>query len=194
MAVVTQTEFPVPVFVPYERPPQAQTLWSAIPRGLYSLVIANAVLDAKPVNDDALLVIPATLPRNYAYVFQDMAWSMVQGRASDWHDRCQINLQTFFRGNRDLQMHWMVGSETTGQNNNTRVLVHSDGTGGFKPMPRFPLLDEDGAGVQFTFHAWDNADTVSTAGTFDFYASFWQFDLEQIRKYPINSPLPVQAR
>ncbi len=197
MAVDVQVAFPVETFTPYERPPDSVALWTAIPRGLVSFIV-SAQLDAKAIGDQALLSIPGALPQNYGYVFNEIGWTIVQDVANDWRDRCNLNMQTWYRQASGpillgMNANFSFGTQTVSLDNQTRALITSDRTG----MPsKTPMVAPEGANfIQFNFNAW-NGDTVNAGavGVVDFYLSYWQFDLEQIRKYPINSPLPVQAR
>lgn len=196
MALDLQNIFATPVYIPYERPPDSVALWTAIPRGLFSFVV-SAALDAKAIGDEALVSILGTLPPNFAYVMEGAHWNIVQNRAFDWEDRVNLNLQNFFRSPVNtgvaLTANYAHGSQTNAQNSQTRSIISSNNT---EPWPSFPMVAPDGtSGVAINFSGWNN-DTVNatTVGTINFWISFWQFDLEQIRKYPINSPLPVQAR
>jgi len=202
MALDIQTVTPVVIYTPYERPPQAQTLWTAIPRGMHS-VVASVELDAKAINDDALLTIQHTLPGSYAYVMESLYFGIVQNRALDWGDRVNLNIQNFFRGTTGLMValtaNYVTGFVRTNQDDTTRVTSSAGGGAATDPQghtgfPTFPLIDTNFTGVQINFSAWNNNNTASTAGILDFYINFWQFDLEQVRKFPINSPLPVQLR
>lgn len=197
MALVIQQEQFVQSYIPYERPPDNIALWSAIPRGMVQFTI-SAALDAKPVNDDALLSMLATLPPNFGYVLADIHLSLIQNRAQDWNDTVTLNLQNFFRkGVAGLTGNYMFAFDVSAQDNNTIVMHQGSSRAGqgASKLPHFPLVAFEGtSGVLINFQAWNNLDTVSTIGLIESYITFWQFDLEQIRKYPINSPLPVQLR
>lgn len=194
MALVTQNATARSVYVPYERPPDVQTLWTAIPRGLFSLVQSSVALTTKPVNDDFLLNIAGTLPPNFGYVFESTHFSIAQNVASDWGDSVLLNLQNFFRGdgNNGLNANIVSGFFETDRATTTKCL---DRTISSTPYPTFPMIAPQGSGGILTnFSGFNNQNPASSGGTFQYWLSFWQFDLEQIRKYPINSPIPVQAR
>jgi len=199
MALVLQQIFPDVVYTPYERPPQTISMWTAIPRGMHSLV-ASVALTAKPVNDTYLMTIVATLPPNFAYVMESLYFGIVVDQAEDFRNRVNLNIQNFFRGGpAGLTANYTSGFVSTSPDNETRSISRNGGDGssngaGNTPWPTFPLTGGNTAGVQINFSAWNNTATVAAAGTIDFYLNFWQFDLEQLRKYPVNSPLPVQMR
>ncbi len=195
MALDIQTVFPVRAYTPYERPPDIVALWSAIPRGMLSFTAFEA-LDAKALNDEALVTIPWVLPSNFAYVLESLHFSITQNRAQDWSDRVNLNLQNFARwGVVGLNGNYRRGFEASTQDVNTRTITDIGGNEGITSFPTFPLVNPETAnGVAFNFNAFNNTATAATAGTLHFYCNFWEFDLEQVRKYPINSPVPVQLR
>lgn len=193
MALVIQNQAMTNVYVPYERPPQAYTLWSAIPRGLQSFVVDGQVLDAIVVGDDALLNLTATLPPNFGYVMSELNFGLAQTGGASWSNRMQLNLQNFYRAPEDISLalagNWPQNMEAVAQNNTTRTSNIS------QPLPAFPMIGTPGStGIQVVISTFNNAQNAVAAGTINAFISFWQFDLEQIRKFPINSPQPVHNR
>ncbi len=195
MTLQIQNETGVGVYTPYERPPQPYTLWSAIPRGLQSFLY-SASLDAILVGDDALLNLNATLPPNFAYVMADCNLTVAMVAAGpDWSGTFNLNLQNFFRAPEDdslgLAMNYvgfMTGSSVLDDSKSIRM-------DGKWALPRFPLIGTAGTtGIQQVLSCFNRAQTARAAGTLNAYTSYWVFDLEQVRKYPINSPQPVHSR
>lgn len=196
MALVIQTEVGVGVYTPYERPPQPLTLWSAIPRGLQSF-LWTAQLDLIGVGDDALLNLNATLPPNFAYVMADCNLTITQSNAGaeavQWAITANLNLQNFYRASSTLSVglssDWPQDMVRWAQDDSRRTMSLT------QPWPRFPIIGSDGTtGVLINLSTFNNAQLARAVGTINGYISFWQFDLEQVRKYPINSPLPTHAR
>jgi len=198
VALVIQNVDLVEDYIPFERPPQNVTLWSAIPRGIVSFIAATVAIDVKPVNDDFLLNLKATLPPNYGYVFMDANVTISQSTAFSWTSSgsgVNLNLQNFYRAN---------GSASGGLSCNwAQEMVLSDPSQNFQqasmsviqPWPSFPMIAPPGfSGILANLSAGNSQDLVTLGGVVDAYMSFWQFDLEQIRKYPINSPFPTHAR
>lgn len=188
MAQVTTAISFVGSFQPFERPPQAVALWTAIPRGLQSFT-ATGVLDAKPINDTQLLTITATLPPNFGYVFADVALEVTQDVAAAWDQAFILNLQSFYRGGvPGLSITAPLASQVGGFDT---VRAFADKTGAFS----FPIVGNKGSsGVLINLQATNQAAPAGAAGGINAYISFWQFDLEQLFKYPINSPIPTNAR
>ncbi len=194
MALVIQNKPTIADFVPYERPPQPYTLWSAIPRGLQSFIVSSDQLEAKPVNDTFLLNITLTLPPNFAYVMADMNIGIIQDRAVDWDNKCNLNVQNFYRANVTLSVglasNWLQEFPTNAADDTQRTNL-----GLISLLPTYPIIGSQGtSGALIVASMWNNNATVAATGTINAYFSFWQFDLEQVRKYPINAPVPVHSR
>ncbi len=193
MALVIQNEAMTPSYVPYERPPQPLTLWTAIPRGLQSFIVDGQSLDVILVGDDALLNLQATLPPNFGYVMQDMNVTLIQAGGQAWAAKINLNLQNFYRTTENLSValngNWVQNMDASALDDSTRSLSLE------QPWPSFPMIGTPGtSGIQVNISTFNDAQVARAAGTIHAYIAFWQFDLEQIRKFPINSPYPIQAR
>lgn len=193
MALVIQNEAAVSSFVPYERPAQPYTLWSAIPRGLQSFIVDGQVLDLIAAGDGALLNIQGVLPPNFGYVMMDLNLTLAMASAGiDWAATMSLNLQNFYRApglSLALAGNWPQSMASVSQDSSTRQLLQT------QAWPTFPIIGTPGtSGIQINVSTFNNAGTARAVGTIQFYIAFWQFDLEQIRKFPINSPQPVQLR
>jgi len=195
MALQIQNVALVEDYVPFERPPQNITLWSAIPRGVVSFFAAGVALDTKTINNDMLLNLNATLPPNYGYVFMDANLTIAQSTSNAWNTGCNLNLQNFYRANGSsaigLTGNWfqdMQSSDPATQFEQVSMRVTQD-------WPAFPMIGVPGSSGILAVHSAGNPlDPATSGGTVNYYSSWWQFDLEQIRKFPINSPIPTHAR
>ncbi len=178
----------------YVRPAQPYTLWSVIPRGLQSFIVDTQQLDAISVGDGALLQLTATLPPNFAYVMVDFNLTLaMEAAGTEWATAFNLNLQNYYRANQTLSLglssDWPQQMVSRAQDTSTRALVRD------QPWPSFPLVAPQGSsGVLVVASTFNNAGNARAAGTINAYASFWQFDLEQIRNFPINTPTPFHAR
>ncbi len=194
MALIIQTEVMKSSYVPYERPPQPYTLWSAIPRGLQSFIVDTQALDAILVGNGALLQLTATLPPNFGYVMVDANLTLaMEAAGTDWSTAFNLNLQNFYRADITLSVglsgDWPQDLVSRAQDTSTRAMQR------IQPWPSFPIVAPQGtSGILIVMSAFNNAGTARAAGTINSYISFWQFDLEQIRKFPINSPSPTHSR
>jgi len=180
---------------PFERLPDPAMLWTAVPRGLRGFIVNTALLDLKPINDQQLLTLSATLPNGFAYVFAGVHLGIAQNRAGDWNDNYTLNLQNWYQGELALSSSWimpwldgLVGG--TGPPVEKNTSAHS-----MDSLPKAPMYAPTGvAGILISIQAENQQATAATAGTVNAYINFWEFDLEQARKFPINAPIPTHSR
>ncbi len=189
MAVVTDTIAMDPTYLPYERPPDTGALWTAIPRGLRGFQTFSA-LSSKPINDDQIFNLQGTLSPNYAYVFAEMGVLMTQDAATQWADEVTLNLQNWYQGFLALSMTWQYQFLDHGLGFQQKCLG-----GPLNWVPRAPMWSpKDVSGILINISAFNPNDPAANAGTVTAYINFWEFDLEQARKFPVNAPVPVHAR
>jgi len=182
-----------PESVPFERPTNPVALWTPIPRALFTFHI-SIQLDAKAATDTALLNLDATFPPGFAYIFADLNLTIRQDRAFEWSLIANLNLQNFFRAHRDvvaLNGNYTVGMASSAIDGSQLTLQQSSFT---NPWPKMIMVPTEGTvGILTRFTAWNaNATNAAAVGTIDYWISMYQYDLEQIRKFPINTLLPVR--
>ncbi len=176
---------------------ERQRLVTSVPRGLIRFFSDEAV-EAKPVNDDYIINITGSLPINFAYVLSAMSWNVVINRAPDWSDHARFRI---FNGlpngtpaNEQVAVFFMrdLSSDNTIQ---PHQLVLDYSLGSLREWYPQPLtLTPGAAGMSFTISAVNQNDTVSAAGTQDFSIAFYQYELNQAVRFPLNNPLPTAIR
>lgn len=181
-----------PTYLAYERPPDLSALWTAIPRGLRGFVVETGALAAKPVGDTQTLNLSATLPGNFAYVFAEIALTVRQDVMLNWSSEYSLNLQNFYQGGHlGLAMNYQFDFTPFGLLTDGRGVGHN----AIDQTPRSPMWAPRGtSGILIDISAFNPNGDVGAAGTVNAYISFWEFDLEQVRKFPINSPIPTHSR
>ncbi len=153
-------------------------------------------IDAKPINDDLQLDITGSLPIGFAYVFASLSWRMSVDLFGDFLDvvgfRIFNGIPTAPNGNEQ----WALLNLTDFQRNpstGTKTLEYT--RGGLREW--FPLvLSSPGPSqaMSFTLAVANPADPASAAGTQEFHAAFYQYELNQAVRFPLNFPLPVGVR
>lgn len=191
MAIVTTTINMTPTYQPFERPSDREALWSAIPRGLRGFVVEAAALDAKPLNDDQQLILLGTLPSNFAYIFAEIGLRILVDVAAAWDTEYTLILQDFYQGRADVIQQWNFDFASS----NLQRTARGQGHTAAQQVPKQPMWSpRDSAGILINIATFNAADPVGAAGTVWANINFWEFDLEQAKKYPINTPFPVHAR
>lgn len=189
MALVTTTIDASSRYIPFERPPDAAVLRTAIPRGLRIFSAVSVALDAKPINDTQLLIVQGELPRNFAYVIADLMLSVTVNVAPNWERECRLNLRNWLPGLPAIDGDWMMNVGDIGGDG--RLVLFAESV----DLPRFPLRgSQELSPVAFSLISRNVAAPAGTAGTVRFYLSFYEYDLAQIQYFPANFAPSVQLR
>jgi len=197
VALVTSTLVLTRNYSPFEGMDEATRMRTSIPRGLLRFVSTTAVA-AKPVNDDLLVVGTGSLPPGFAYVISSMSWQIIVDRAADFHSTAFFRI---FNGlpngevpNEQVSMFDFTDqSPTTAIKPNSRILEYSRGC--LREWYPQPLVQTKGAaGMSFTVQAFNANNTVQAAGTQFFNCAFYQYELNQAVRFPLNSPIPMGIR
>lgn len=192
MAVVIETFAMEPTYLPFERPSDVETLWSSIPRGLRGFTTSE-VLPLKLINDVQVFELNATLPTGFAYVFAEIGVRLAQNRAFDWDGQYSLNLRNWYQGTTagKIEMNWKLDFPSFDRNLSQRV----NGFTALDTLPKQPMWSPRGTtGIRLVISSFNSNSNAAVAGTIAAFINFWEFDLEQIRKFPINSPFPTHSR
>lgn len=195
MATVTQNITPIRTFQPFEGLSEAQRLVTSVPRGILRFQSTEAI-DAKPVNDDLVVNITCSLPPTFAYVISALNWEVEVDTAEDWtafvRARVFNGLPNADPGNNQVAAfnfsNWRFAPLIQ-----RRVLDFS--LGSIREWYPQPLVRSPGAaGMSFIVNAGNGNNNVQAAGTQDFNVAFYQYELNQAVRHPLNSPVPVGIR
>jgi len=195
VALVTQTITPTRLFSPFEGMSEAQRLVSSVPRGMLRFFSDEAV-DAKPVNDDLLINITGSLPPSFAYVLSSMSYQIQVDRAVDFDALARFRifngLPNGVPGNEQVAL-FNFTSLSSGVGVQEKILEYSRGA--LREWYPQPLVRTQGAaGISFTLRITNGNNTVQAAGTQFFNCAFYQYELNQAVRFPLNSPFPVGIR
>lgn len=190
MAVVTDNLTFLSSYTPFERPPEAVTLYSLIPRGIRRFFFQDDI-SAKPVNDKQEVLLSATLPDAFAYSLARYDAVLTQDRAQDWND---ANVLRLFNG---------IPGQPTGNavevlcNTQFVAVVGSVGNSNIShnvQLENFPAPFWSTIPGAPSFRArWiNNNATVAAAGFLQCHADFYEYDLVQAQRYWVHTPQPVR--
>ncbi len=174
----------------FVKPPDLQRQLTAIPRAIVTFAIQNGVISIKPVNDQQELNIGLTLDGNFAYRWIDLMWSLDQDVAFDWNTRGYLELTNVIR-NLELGMtlrHVVVMDDVTiVPGGGERIMART----GVDPVPAMRYIIQTPAAFPtaspvISFKATNQTAAAGIAGTTNFYASFYEYDIEQVEMFPIH--------
>lgn len=198
MAIVDDIFAPTITRQPFERPPQAETLWGAIPRGFIHFPVLDGVLQAKPINDDQHLRISGVLPAGFAYQFIQIACTIDQDVAASWSTVPILRCVNWVPGNAASQ-HMVLSSSAVNEfaDNSAveprMILRTMQQASGFE-WGRQILYQASRAAISWSFLQTNEADPAGAIGSVDFVASFLEFDLTQAQRFGVQTPVPVRGR
>lgn len=194
-AVVTDNLAYDTSYQPFERPPDHQTLYSLIPRGLRRIFLATDV-SAKPVNDQIDLFITATLPVNFAYIMTRFNLQLAGDTAGQWSTRVQLRMSNHINGQpvgTTEQVHVATNTFTPASANPTATVTAESAAEAVKSFAG-PVWAVPGGAILFRVAMTNiNAD-VGAAAFVITHAEFLEYDLTQAQRYWINTPYPVMQR
>jgi len=155
-------------------------------------------LDAKPVNDDLRVNITGSLPAGFAYIMSSISYVLGVDRAADFDDTARFRifngLPQGILGNEQVAA-FNLASYIPGQAIAIGQRILDFSRGGPREWFPQPLVRTQGAaGMSFTLEVGNGADTVQAAGTQFFNCAFYQYELNQAVRFPLNSPFPTSIR
>ncbi len=178
------------------KPPDLQREWTAMPRAIVNYNILNGVISAKPNADQQELIVSLVFEQNFAYRMADFTASLLQDVANDWITRGYFELTNAIRNTESgsTQRHAIILDDAT--------IVPGGGEAWFARaaaeinLPRYVIQALPGtqAAPIVTFKATNQNAAVGAAGTFNFYASFFEYDIEQVERFPVHWPMQTWAR
>ncbi len=179
------------------KPPDSVRGLTSMPRAMLNFAIVAGVLDAKPVNDTAELIIGVTLDANLAYRFVEMSWSVTQDTANDWRGVAYMEVLNGIRSLEALavQRHPIIVADVTRIPQAGEMWVASFRDTLDSPRYIFQTNPRGSpAAPVVTFKAANDTAAPGAAGTVDFHCSFMEFDIEQVELYPSFWPQLAYSR
>jgi len=193
MAIVL-TGFPSNfVRVPFLKPPDMVRMQTAIPRAVVWFVTTLGVLPAKPLNDQQKIQFSTLLPLTFAYRMIGANINVQQDNTDDWNVNGECKISNSMRG-QPLGTNTNHGMES--QNGSTFAAITGNRNYFFAPttMPTFILQSiapNTQAGCDFRFG--NDAAAAGGAGVVNFWAYFYEYDIEQVQMFPPLVPALTYA-
>ncbi len=179
----------------FVKPPDEVRQWTAWPRAIVNFNILDGVISAKPVNDQQELIIGMTLDSNLAYKMGDLCISLVQDVANDWNVRGYIEITN---GVRNLvagatQRHAVILDDAFRVPQGGEMWIGR--TAAEVNMPRYVIQTTPAGNTPvITFKATNQSAAVGAAGTVNFFVSFFEYEIEQVERFPIHYATQTYSR
>ncbi len=180
----------------FETPPPQSLAYTAIPHAIVRFSLNEVAISAKPVNDSQELTISISLPRNFAHQLLELNASLTQDVANNWTSRSYLEITN-----------GMGNDVPTGQTNRWAFVnedinrIPGGGEGfitrwlGVNSVPRHIIeANTPVATPVISFKVSNQNVAVGAAGTFSFWLTFMEFEIEQVRRFGVHFPIPTYSR
>ncbi len=154
------------------------------PRSIVNFNVFDGTLSAKPVNDTQNIVIAIDLPIAFAYRMIELNCVLFQDVADNWERGVLLDVTNAIRNLQtgQRQVHPSNSISTVRRNTTGIWAVDLD-------VPRYIMQAvQPAVAATITFEASNNNAVVGAAGTINFFASFFEYEIEQAMMYPIHYP------
>ncbi len=196
MALVTQAVTPSRFYTPFEGMTEAHRLVTSVPRGLIKFE-AEIASTAKPINDDYQLNITGSLPGGFAHILSSLSFQIQADTSVGFEDAVRFRIfngiPTGVTNNSQIALFELDSFILKNVSNEQRILTYRLGSvREWFPQPLWPRPGSNA--TSFTLDASNGADPAMAAGTILFHIAFYQYELNQAVRFPLNSPIPVGIR
>lgn len=176
------------------KPPDLVRNETAMPRALINFTLQEATVDAKPSTDQQELDVTMALDSKFAYRLVDFNASLLQDVANDWLNRAYFEVSDAVR---DLpagstQRHTVNLEDTRRNTSALEMWIARMGRG--DSFPAYVIQSVGGLPIACHFFATNQTSAAGLAGTLDFFASFFEYEIEQVQRWPVHSPLLTYER
>ncbi len=190
MAIVTDTfgaDFKRTSFI---KIPDAPRMFTALPRSVVTFTVQTGVVTAKPINDQQVLLVAIDLPLEFAYRMLELNCSLLQDVATSWEPVAHLEITN---GIRNLEQGLATRHPTTVVSLPRRAALNMWLTD--MVVPSYVMqANRPGIMPTITFEATNVQDPAGAAGTVQFYASFLEYEIEQVQVFPVHSPTLTYGR
>ncbi len=183
----------------FVKPPDLLRQYTAIPRAIVNFNLLNGVISAKPANDQQELILSIVLDTNFAYRWVDFSFALIQDVANSWLNRGYIEITNGIRNLEpgSTERHVVTFDDLTRIPVPSEMLVaRAPSANTVSDIPRYVIQrpPDGNSGPIITVKATNQTDPAGLAGTVNFFASFFEFDIEQAEAFPIHNPLMNMSR
>jgi len=194
MAVVTDTFVPIISRTVFLKPRDMVRELTPIPRALLNFTVAAAAVSAKPLNDTYHSSVSIVLPFQFAYRLVELTQSIRQDTANDYADTAYLQVVNGIRRIPQgviIDFPWSIASSFTTVSLEMNVVVPQHGNKAPRGILQ-SILPRISPVVTFISHNVTAA--AAAAGNLSFFASFLEYDLEQVERYPVHYPVQIFSR
>lgn len=180
--------------VPFIKPPDLARQFTPIPRARVDFINNNVVIPLKPVNDQQNFQIACNVPTTFAYRLLSSLIKVRQDQADNWDAVGQLQITNGMRGQTlgQVSTHPIVSELTNSFSTILPERLYFTAPDRAAPTYIIQSLSRDVAPV-IDFRLSNNDVTAAAAGVLQFFASFYEYDIEQVEMFPALIPTLTYA-
>jgi len=170
--------------VPYIKPPDLQRMFTAIPRARVDFTVIGGTVPAKGLNDQLNLQVLTNLPLTFAYRLISFTAAILIDEGQGWDNVGQLQITNGMRGAAPGQVnkHPLVSERTNSFSVITPEQLYFLTANG---LPTYMIQAvRPGVAPVVDFRFSNQATEDSAAGTIEFFASFYEYEIEQVQMFP----------
>ncbi len=198
MALVNDSFVPTITRTVFLKPRDMVRELTPIPRALLNFSVAAAAVTLKAMNDTYRADVSIVLPFQFAYRLMELTQTINQDIANDY---ASVPFLAVLNGIRRIPQGTTVRFPWN--------LVDTFQVGAADPPVEANMIRPMDGSVRPTgilqsivprvsptinFHTFNINTAAAAAGTLDFFASFLEYDLEQVERYPVHYPILTYDR
>jgi len=168
--------------VPYVKPPDMQRLYTAMPRALVYFTVVNSTIPAKPASDQQNIQVATDLPTEFAYRMVSAIIDIRQDVADDWDANGIFEVTNAMRSQElgQINRHAITSSLA-----NTFAPIIPERMYRVDPIPTYIMQSlQRNVAPTLDFRLSNQGADAGATGFIQFFASFLEYDLEQVQMFP----------
>jgi len=168
--------------VPFLKPPDMQRMLTPLPRALVTLTAEDAVVDAKPTDDDLNLQFSFTPPLEFAYRLIDSSVEVHGGGTGSYNDGGELQITGAMRGH---SVSLTTRHELRSLGDGLIFVTTAQKFWRLTATPSF-IIQSVQAGITpiMDWRVVNGNATATLAATANFLATFYEYDIEQVQMFP----------
>ncbi len=180
----------------YVKPPDLEREWTGMPRAIVNYSVIAGAVSAKPAGDQQELFVSLVFQTTFAYRYVELHAALIQDTAQDWSPRAYLEVVNAIRNvaQSQVQRHVYIVEDVFVVPSASEMWIARVAAEANTPRYVIQTLPGTQSAPVVTFKANNQNSAVAAAGTFDFYASFLEYDIEQVERFPIHWPSTTWAR
>ncbi len=190
MALVNDSFVPTQSRTVFRKFPDMQRELTPFPRALMNFSVSAGVVSAKPLDDNYRADISISLDFRFAYRLLELTQTILQDNANDYASVPYLAVLNGIRRipqGTTVRFPFNLVDSFTAVDPTTELNMIRPMDGQVRPSGILQSI-LPAVSPTINFHTFNQTAAAGLAGTLDFFASFLEYDVEQVENFPIHFP------